>query len=209
VIASRPTSFQDWKDRILRLYALSRTYGYTPEQQRTIHDLMFRSGPLWEYGAQRGLSWGVSSRGDELLCGGADGQQLYPFADFREEWAPPVSQSSQSVTQPTDEKLANAGLSPDETLRFFEQDLRRDVPNLSNPHARNATVVARIHMKLRNAHRAIQGMTDSPSRVVASKFINYLTDTIRPLLEEQGQPFRSMNDLIVDLKGKLKKEVRV
>lgn len=211
MIVRPPISFEDWKARIMRLDTLASSLndGGNLDKIRTIHRYMFQEGPLWEYGAARGLRWGAEARTGELMIavGVGEAGRLYPFASFRGSMLLPLSESTQSMTEINDVSGNAGAMTSDQALKFYEQELRREPSNFRDRHANKATTAARVHKKLRDAHRAIQRMTEPPSRVVADKFIGYITGTIQPILEEHGFEFPALQDIVVDLQTKMGEEV--
>lgn len=116
-----------------------------------------------------------------------------------------VSQQPLVVTQ---QNAAVPNISPDEILRWFETELRREPSHFSRTRGVNMdTVIARIHNKLRRAHAAIDRTQPGAfSMGAAGRFARYLRDNLIPILEEQKSPYDGMPDLLASLQHKTEQE---
>lgn len=96
---------------------------------------------------------------------------------------------------------------PDEVLRWFESELRKEPSHLERKDANKATVIARIHNKLRRAHTTIDRMNRGAfSPDAAKRFGLYLSNTIEPLLNAQARPYEGFDDLLASLRHKTEGE---
>lgn len=128
--------------------------------------------------AERKIGFNVSSDGNVRK---ADGDSVVINQ-------PPVSvpQTPQSVPQIN----ASVFLSPEEALRWFESELKKEPSNFTNKHANENTVAERINLKLLRAQRYLTATPDNTiPNEAADRFERYLTEQLFPVLEErQYQP---------------------
>jgi len=106
-----------------------------------------------------------------------------------------VSQLAVNVTH-THSADTESNITPEELVRYYLQELRREPANYKNPHANPETVTNRIHAKLKRAQAAIQRLNAPIPTKLSQDFIGYLTGTLQPLLQERGAPYEQMPDLI-------------
>lgn len=112
----------------------------------------------------------------------------------------PVSQQPPPVSQfDPPEPLFQVA---DEILRYYEGELRKEPSHFARRDASAATIVSRIHKKLRLAHSAIDRTQAGAFSIGASqRFGLYLTGVIRPLLE-QHLPYEGLDDMLASLRQK-------
>jgi hypothetical protein len=97
-----------------------------------------------------------------------------------------VTQLSESVTQTI--------MHPDEVLRWFETELRREPSNLGSKHAREETVIKRIHSKLQRAEQYIASVESIPKQP-GDRFKSYLETEMFPVIDEKA-PYPGKESLI-------------
>lgn len=101
-----------------------------------------------------------------------------------------VEQDRGSVPQTEDavpQINASVFLSPDEALRWFESELKKEPSNFANKHANADTVRARIEQKLSRAHRYLHFTPDGGIPTdSATRFERYLAQDLFPALEQRG-----------------------
>lgn len=193
-----------WKRELLATW---RTYVQASEagdfeRARRLHQAIFGAGnPFSAFHQLHGLRVGAAADNSSVLLVGLPGQKVGTYLeDFREDQLlpPGVPQSPTPVAQ------GNAGtLDAHTILRYYEQELRKEPSNLNRTDARPGTVIARIHNKLRNAHRDIQRVpAGSIDTGAGERFIAYLQGTIGPLLAEHQTTFAELDDLVADVRAK-------
>lgn len=107
----------------------------------------------------------------------------------------PVSQLPVNVTH-THSADTESNITPEELVRYYLQELRREPANYKNPHANAQTVTNRIHSKLKRAQAAIQRLDAPIPTKLSEDFIAFLTGKLHPVLFEYGVPYEGMEELI-------------
>ena len=118
-----------------------------------------------------------------------------------------VSQSQPAVSQLETSEPDLSVILPDEVLRWFESEIRKEPSHFDRKDANPDTVVSRIHNKLRRAHMTIDRMNRGAfSADAAKRFGMYLTGTVEPLLDFHKRPYAGMQDLVASLRHKTEGE---
>lgn len=102
-----------------------------------------------------------------------------------------VTHLPNAVTQQSD---MAAIFAPEEALRWFETELRREPSNLRNKFANRETVVQRIHTKLGRAQMYISAV-DAIPQDAATRFEMYLKDDLFPEIDPL-RPYPESDQLI-------------
>lgn len=120
---------------------------------------------------------------------------------------PPVSQPTQSVSQPTQQNPVVLG--SNQILLQFQRKLMADIPNLLKKNGVPGTVSARINRAFDECYEAICHPDFCPDRTVGAKVYGYAASEAIPTLNNAGWPYERDMFFMQKLLEVIPKESRV